>query len=391
MAELNNNKDRIDQLNKIDRLREQSDKASRIHRQSDEVNEKLIESLSNLNLSDYPFSGSKPPSILENIFEFLLRFSFLVIFGWGYWIIRVIFSLFCILVLLNYTNLWNVIPDTIHWGWVLFIGILLFGVLILFGDIDFTIDLNTSNTTPLQQKYMELDKTVVKLQKEYSECKDEVEKEKISEEVYLLTDIYQDHKNLIRFAYDISLDTRRKEYKELLVNIEKKELTKLQSDKYIQNVEKQKLSSNYQNKCRTVSAINYFYVFGFLSITGGYVGFLVQFLLQGTLPSQDMLVPFLVLKAPITVSITVVVCWIAKFFNRRLHENVQLIEEYSHRALLLDSFDMLLNSVSSDEQKKEILNKVMDALIKTPAHCLFRPKADKIPTELIELAKILKS
>ena len=83
--------------------------------------------------------------------------------------------------------------------------------------------------------------------------------------------------------------------------------------------------------------------------------------------------------------------WGARFFNRRVHESVHLAEEYSHRATLLDMFEILKNSVDDKDHQKEILNKIITALTENPTECLNKKKADKIPTELIELAKILKS
>ena len=138
-----NKNDRLrDQLNEMNRQQDQYRAADEIYRRASEMNE----ALNKIDLSH--LSYNPPPSILENIFIFLYFSKDLII--------RVIFSLFCILVLLNYTNLWNIIPDTIHWGWILFVGVLLFGILILSNVLILFGGINTKNTTQLQQQYIEL-------------------------------------------------------------------------------------------------------------------------------------------------------------------------------------------------------------------------------------------
>ena len=272
-----------------------------------------------------------------------------------------------------------------------------------------TIDWDQVSTSPLEKKYQEIDKEIEewkKIVEEYKTIPEHVDFDNpdyadfinryndISDEVYRRVETYKEHRGLIELAYSMAKLANKTDkidkYDKLLIAINQDELDKLQDEKYIQKEQKKYLSSEYKLKSSRLKTLNKNFTWWFLGITAGFVTILIWFFNKDPLPINVTILEFLITKTTITITITMIIFWVAKFFNRRIHENVHLIEEYEHRALLLDTFDLLTASVNTEEHKKEILDKILIALIENPTKCLNKKKVDKSPTtEVIELIKAL--
>ena len=274
---------------------------------------------------------------------------------------------------------------------------------------------NPISSSPLEKKYQEIDEEIVEWKKvveeydalpyhdNYDSDDDYYSEEEqdyinrynsIRDEIYRRVETYKGHRGLIELAHTMAkIDgetDKINKYDKLLIETDKKELVDLQDENFIQKEQKKYLSYEYKIKSSTLKQLNKMFTLCFLSITGLFAIGLGVFFSLSSLPTEEELMAFLITKTTITITITMIIFWVAKFFNRRIHENVHLIEEYEHRALLLDTFDLLTASVNTEEHKKEILDKILIALIENPTKCLNKKKVDKSPTtEVIELIKAL--
>ena len=259
-----------------------------------------------------------------------------------------------------------------------------------------------TNDTPLEKKHKEIDDKVKEWSKfchnlimngEYGNVESPEDTEKfnnIEDQVYRLSETYTKHKGLLELAYYMAKNTNNtniNKYKELLINIDKEELEKLQTPETILKFQQKQLSQIYKDKANELTQSNKKFICYFLIISGGYMLLLALLFFIHDLPSNEELFAFIITKTTLTITFSLLVFWVARFFNRRIHENVHLIEEYQHRALLLETFDILTQSVNTNEHKKEILDKVILTLLKNPTYCLSRKKTDKVPTEIIETPK----
>ena len=93
----------------------------------------------------------------------------------------------------------------------------------------------------------------------------------------------------------------------------------------------------------------------------------------------------------ITTPIMVLLLWLTKYYNRRLHETIHLIEEYKHKSIVLYSFKAYserLETLGGDDKTPllDYTQKVSTTINQSPTHALTRKKTDKIPTgEIVEL------
>lgn len=81
--------------------------------------------------------------------------------------------------------------------------------------------------------------------------------------------------------------------------------------------------------------------------------------------------------------------WVTKYFNRRVHETIQLSEDYEHKSLVLSSFYIYSRELKKlDTSDKRILtdyvNKVSTTTNKNPAVNLNKRKPDNSPVEDIK-------
>ena len=151
---------------------------------------------------------------------------------------------------------------------------------------------------------------------------------------------------------------------------------------------RKELSGIYSDKTKALKEKNYFYItLFFLFIIA--IGISFYAIMSDDFSDVNFTIYSFLIRSMASITLTMVTFWGARFLNRRIHENVHLSEEYEYRALLLDMFETLKANVEDKDQQKEILNKITISLTENPTYALHRKKADKIPTELIELAKIL--
>ena len=78
--------------------------------------------------------------------------------------------------------------------------------------------------------------------------------------------------------------------------------------------------------------------------------------------------------------------WVTKYYNRRIHETVQLIEDYQHKSLVLKSFNSYskeIERLSKDNPEflLDYLRKVSSTINRSPALDLNKRKADNSPVE----------
>ena len=140
-----------------------------------------------------------------------------------------------------------------------------------------------------------------------------------------------------------------------------------------------KIKNRFSDKANALKDENENYKNLFFITVGIYLFFLIGlFIFSGALNISTPL-DYLI-KATLSVTITTIVFWIAKFFNRRTHENVHLIEEYEHRSILWDTLELFQSTIDCEEHKKELRHKIVSALIENPTRWLSRNKADKVPT-----------
>lgn len=87
-----------------------------------------------------------------------------------------------------------------------------------------------------------------------------------------------------------------------------------------------------------------------------------------------------------SIGIIGLLLWITKYFNRRTHETVQLIEDYEHKSLVLSSFlsySKELEKLSKADKQflLDYISKVSSTINKSPASNLNKRKSDNTPIE----------
>lgn len=98
-----------------------------------------------------------------------------------------------------------------------------------------------------------------------------------------------------------------------------------------------------------------------------------------------------------SIGIIGLLLWITKYFNRRTHETVQLIEDYEHKSLVLSSFlsySKELEKLSEADKQflLDYISKVSSTINKSPVANLNKRKSDNTPIEdLTELLSHLTS
>ena len=125
---------------------------------------------------------------------------------------------------------------------------------------------------------------------------------------------------------------------------------------------------------------------GFYSLTSIDVSIIPLEIKMKALPTNawEILSP-LVLTSPIMI----LLLWGTRYFNRRIHETVHLIEEYEHKAIVLKSFPSYSAQLGLlDTPEKTALlkytEKVSHIITESPNHALTRKKTDKLPMEFVQ-------
>lgn len=146
------------------------------------------------------------------------------------------------------------------------------------------------------------------------------------------------------------------------------------------------VANRFQKKADRLSCANYFYILLFISTVLALVYLLINKIEFNINTSSNLL---LSIASYITKVSTIIasIFWIAKFFNRRIHENVHLIEEYEFRALLFNSCQDI--GQLYPHYQDTYLKKIIDVAC-TNIDFINTKKADKIPIELLDILNIIK-
>ena len=125
----------------------------------------------------------------------------------------------------------------------------------------------------------------------------------------------------------------------------------------------------------------------YLSIIVLITATMITLVLSTGKPLQEIALQGLVTTSPIMI----LLLWLTKYYNRRLHETIHLIEEYKHKSIVLYSFTAYsaqLKILGGDDKTPllDYTQKVSTTINQSPTHALTRKKTDKIPTgEIVEL------
>ena len=177
-----------------------------------------------------------------------------------------------------------------------------------------------------------------------------------------------------------SLDPENKEYR-ILKPKHTLLQTDIQTDKGVIYIAK-----TFATKIKELKRSCRWHTFFFLSlITLLITGLVIIIISPIHTEYQDMSLPLLFFtKFTVSTTVMMAIFWVARFFNRRIHESIHLKEEYEYRELLMNSLESIKN-ILSEEDRPYHLNQVLRKIIENPNYALSRSKSDKIPTELLAL------
>ncbi len=97
-----------------------------------------------------------------------------------------------------------------------------------------------------------------------------------------------------------------------------------------------------------------------------------------------------------TTSIVGLILWVARYFNRRTHEDIHMREEYNHRKILLKTFKLYGEyiktlSPNNDKPLLDFTEKTSSTINRSPANSLNRKKGDNIPiSETLEIIQSIQ-
>ena len=147
-----------------------------------------------------------------------------------------------------------------------------------------------------------------------------------------------------------------------------------------------KIGELFDRKARKLREANICYISLFISTVLILIGGLIFYMIKNPDTDQNI-VALIVTKITTMSTIIVGIFWIAKFFNRRIHENVHLIEEYEFRALLFESCQYI--NVLEGYDEKQYLEKVIE--VASSKINFNSKKGDNIPIEFLEKLNLMKN
>ena len=162
---------------------------------------------------------------------------------------------------------------------------------------------------------------------------------------------------------------------------------------YLISTKSRELSNIFNSKARSLKWSNYIYIplfiltlLTFIIIAACYVK-----TFDINIITKDNLIVYVVTKGFIISSIILSVFGIASFFNKRIRENVYLIEEYDYKALIFESLQNI-KDVFDEKKTEEVFNSMINKIIENPAVNLLKvkdKKSDLTLKNIKEVAKIL--
>ena len=172
-----------------------------------------------------------------------------------------------------------------------------------------------------------------------------------------------------------NLDPENKKYQLL-----KQKYTQLQNDKSVQNI-----VGVFDEKIKTLTISCGLHTFIFLSLITLLIAGLI-FIIVSPIPTsyKDTSLQLLFFtKFAVSTTVMMAIFWVARFFNRRIHESIHLKEEYEYKKLLMNSLKSIQN-ILTEKDRENYLKLVLQKIIENPNYALSRSKSDKIPTEFLQ-------
>ena len=172
-----------------------------------------------------------------------------------------------------------------------------------------------------------------------------------------------------------SLDPKNKEYQLL-----KKTYTQLKTDddvKYIVGVFDDKI-----NTLETFCELHTFFFLLLIAILITVLGCVIKSPLHIEYKDVNLQLLFFT-KFAVSTTVMMAIFWVARFFNRRIHESIHLKEEYEYKKLLMNSLESIKN-ILSEKDRENYLKLVLQKIIENPNYALSKSKGDKIPTEFLQ-------
>lgn len=149
-----------------------------------------------------------------------------------------------------------------------------------------------------------------------------------------------------------------------------------------------KLSQNYNDKIRELNKSHRIYHITFIGmIIVDIICVISIFLLNVYVFKENNDSIFYNIRVSIlSISILGLLFWLTKYFNRRTHEIIHLIEEYEHKFLVINSFityskELERLSESKNNFLADYISKVSSTINKSPASNLNKRKSDNTPIE----------
>ncbi|WP_297285239.1 hypothetical protein [uncultured Brachyspira sp.] len=227
--------------------------------------------------------------------------------------------------------------------------------------------------------FIEKDNDIIAFNKEFSKAK--ILKDKVMAEKEAIMENYNQNNNEEELKEKI-------EYIDNLVD----EVTSESTD-----VTNTKLSQKYNDKIKdlkkTYSIYNKIFivmiVLDIIAVIG--LSFMNIFLFKE--PSNNGDTIYNIRISILSISILGLLFWATKYFNRRVHETVFLLEEYEHKFLVINSFISYSRELERLRNEKntfleDYISKVSTTINKSPAQNLNKRKGDNTPLEeVIELLK----
>ena len=173
--------------------------------------------------------------------------------------------------------------------------------------------------------------------------------------------------------------------------MKKMKISITKKDQQIEEKSKE-LAETYKKKANLLLASNVVYIIAFIATLSVFIGFSTDHIKTFEITSipKDILIVFIVTKGFIASSMILSVFWVARFLNRRIHENVYLIEEYKYKALMFDSLQNL-KDVFGEKNADEVFKNVIEKIIENPAINLVKIKDKKSDITLKNIKEIAET
>ena len=173
-------------------------------------------------------------------------------------------------------------------------------------------------------------------------------------------------------------------------NIAKAKEIIAEKDKIIEK-KSDKLFTTYKKKADSLTTSNKTYEELFIITLLSFIllsSFYIYYISTLTITKEDLII-FIATRGLVVSSIILSVFWIARFLNKRIHENVYLIEEYEYRALIFESLQNL-KGVFEQDIPDDLFRDIMNKIIENPAINLLKIKDKKSDETRLNTDDIVK-